>query len=146
MTDSNNSTRPIKKQEGLVTLAIRAVREPNPIAAPADTKRPPQTIRGGYLIVSRNGGNGRLKRIAFNPFEHGSLEEAKEQAAVLAARHGGEFSIFVEAASIVSPAGQEAPETVPQPHPAPEPAPPPQRRPVVVERRTSRARPQGGRA
>jgi hypothetical protein len=133
MTESGNSTRPIKKQERSVAIT------------PAAPERPPQTIRGNYLIVSRKAG-GRLKRIALSPYEHGSLKEAEAQAAVLAARHGGEFSVFHQVATVLPPVVQEAPELIPEPTLAPEFAVPPQRRPLVVERRTSRAVKQGGRA
>jgi hypothetical protein len=143
MTEQNNSTRLTKKQEGPVTVAIRAVREPEDSTAPAKPERPPQTIRGGFLIVSRNGGSGRLKKIADRPFEHASLAEAEAQAAVLAARHGGEFSVFMQMATVMPPAIVAAPVTSP---PAETISKPAERRPLLVERRTRRVPSQGVRA
>ncbi len=144
MTDQSNSTRFPRKQEGPDAKAIQAVRAPEPIAAPTKPERPPQTIRGGYLIVRRKAGLGFLKRIAKLPFEHGCLEEAEAQAAVLANRHRDEFSVFAQVATALPQEKQEVPTVLLQQAPAAEPIAPAKRRPVVVERRTSRAVKQAG--
>lgn len=134
MINSSNSIKAIKNLEGCELIAAVA------------PERPPQTIRGGFIVVRRKGGDGRLRKIADQPYEHASQEEAEAQAAVLAARHGGEFSVFHQVATVLPPVAQEGPRPALVPTPAPLPIAPAHRRPVVVERRASRAVKQGGRS
>jgi hypothetical protein len=99
-------------------------------------EKPEQTIRGGYMIARRHKDSGILVRIASRPFEHASRDEAEAQARRLAERHGDEFTVFAEVASVMPPLKElgEVPSTEP---PLPVPEPPP-RRALVVERRVSR--------
>ncbi|TXM65678.1 hypothetical protein FV226_24615 [Methylobacterium sp. WL12] len=112
------------------------------------SSRPPQTARGGYIIVCRNSTNGILIRIADRPYEHADQADAEAQAQRMADRYRKEFAVFREVASVLPPPAEvvtTAPVADPEPSPPPavqEPAPRPA---VVVERRTRRRLATGGR-
>lgn len=101
--------------------------------------KPPQTIRGGYIVLRRDGMKHRLTLIGGRPYEHGSLDEAMAQAAVLANRLGAEIAVFAQVATVL-PDAVEIPAAPTQAlAPAPLPTPVPVSRPVIVEHRKKRS-------
>lgn len=70
---------------------------------PARPDKPPQTIRGGFIVVRRQERTGRLLTMHGTAYEHGSSAAAQAQAAILAARFGDEFAVFCEISSALPP-------------------------------------------
>jgi hypothetical protein len=70
---------------------------------PARPDKPPQTIRGGFIVVRRQERTGRLLTMHGTAYEHPSSEAAKAQAAILAERFGCEFAVFCEIDAALPP-------------------------------------------
>lgn len=85
--------------------------------------KPPQTIRGGFIVVRRQERTDRLLTMHGTAYEHPSSEAAKAQAAILAERFGCEFAVFCEIGTALplSPLAVEA-EVSPPAEPPPDPA------------------------
>ncbi len=81
--------------------------------------KPPQTIRGGFIVVRRDVRTSRLLTGHGTAYEHASSTEAKAQATVLAERFNCEFAVFCEVASALPPSAPSPIE--PEPMPVPEP-------------------------
>lgn len=120
-------------------------KHPQPPARPG---KPPQTIRGGFIVVRRQERTGRLLTMHGTAYEHASAKAAEAQAAILAERFGCEFAVFAEVSCALPPPKMElagdpaidADAAAPAP-PAPIPAEPPApaaKRTLVVERRKAR--------
>ena len=97
---------------------------------PARPDKPPQTIRGGFIVVRRQERTGRLLTMHGTAYEPPSSEAAKAQAAILAERFGCKFAVFCEVASALPPSAPSPVE--PGPAPVPEtPTPKARTRPII---------------
>ena len=79
---------------------------PKPKKTPPTARpgKPPQTIRGGFIVVRRDDRTGRLLTMHGTAYEHGSAAAARVQATILAERFGCEFAVFCEVDAVVAPA------------------------------------------
>ena len=76
--------------------------------APAHTSRKP-TIRGGFVVHRRGDSTGRIMTPPHRQmFEHASLEEARAEAARLAAKFNREFVVFQEVGAVLPPVAEAA--------------------------------------
>ncbi|MGH1588644.1 hypothetical protein ACRBEV_10110 [Methylobacterium phyllosphaerae] len=113
---------------------------------PEDSARPPETVRGGFLIACRDPKTGRLRKVGATPFEHGSVPEAEVEARRLAERYRQEFCVFREVTSVMPPEAPAAEAEPAEPKVADTPTPQVSSKPrtVIVERRVSRRQKSAG--